>query len=86
MVSLKKIQDTLVKNLNSEGSSFLDVPRKLTFSNEYENGDKGFFIINNTQVSVELDYNVILFDIKDVMIDDIIFDTSQELINYIYNL
>jgi len=86
MIHLEKNRNTLVKKNNSEGSSFLDIPRTLTFLIEDENGHKGFFTNNDEDVSIELDGNIIFFKVKDVTIDSISFLVSQDFINYVYEL
>jgi hypothetical protein len=86
MIHLEKKGNTLVKKINSEGSSFLDIPRTLTFSIEGENGQKGYFTNNDEDVSIELDGNIIFFKVKDVTIDSILFLVPQDFINYVYDL
>jgi hypothetical protein len=86
MIHLEKNRNTLVKKNNSEGSSFLDIPRTLTFLIEDENGHKGYFTNNDEDVSIELDGNIIFFKVKDVTIDSISFLVSQDFINYVYEL
>ena len=87
MIQLEKKRNTLVKKIDSEeGSSFLDIPRTLTFLIEYENGQKGYFTNNDEDVSIELDGNIIFFKVRDVTIDNISFLVSQDFINYVYDL
>jgi len=86
MIHLEKNRNTLVKKNNSEGSSFLDIPRTLTFLIEDENGQKGYFTNNDEDVSIELDGNIIFFKVRDVTIDSISFLVSQDFINYVYDL
>ena len=87
MTQLEKKRNTLVKKIDSEeGSSFLDIPRTLTFLNEDENGQKGYFTNNDEDVSIELDGNIIFFKVRDVTIDNISFLVSQDFINYVYDL
>jgi hypothetical protein len=87
MIQLEKKRNTLVKKIDSEeGSSFLDIPRTLTFLNEDENGQKGYFTNNDEDVSIELDGNIIFFKVRDVTIDNISFLVSQDFINYVYDL
>ena len=86
MIHLEKKENTLVKKIDSEGSSFLDIPRTLTYLNEDENGQKGYFTNNDEDVSIELDGNIIFFKVRDVTIDSISFLVSQDFINYIYDL
>ena len=87
MVQLEKKRNTLVKKIDSEeGSSFLDIPRTLTFLIEDENGQKGYFTNNDEDVSIELDGNIIFFKVRDVTIDNISFLVSQDFINYVYDL
>lgn len=86
MIHLEKNRNTLVKKNDSEASSFLDIPRTLTFLNEDENGQKGYFTNNDEDVSIELDGNIIFFKVKDVTINNISFLVSQDFINYIYDL
>ena len=87
MIQLEKKINTLVKKIDSEeGSSFLDIPRTLTFLIEDENGQKGYFTNNDEDVSIELDGNIIFFKVRDVTIDNISFLVSQDFINYVYDL
>lgn len=86
MVHLEKKGNTLVKKNDSEGSSFLDIPRTLTFLIEDENGQKGYFTNNDEDVSIELDENIIFFKVRDITIDSISFLVSQDFINYVYDL
>jgi hypothetical protein len=87
MIQLEKKRNTLVKKFDSEeGSSFLDIPRTLTFLIEDENGQKGYFTNNDEDVSIELDGNIIFFKVRDVTIDNISFLVSQDFINYVYDL
>jgi hypothetical protein len=87
MIQLEKKRNTLVKKIDSEeGSSFLDIPRTLTFLIEDENGQKGYFTNNDEDVSIELDGNIIFFKVRDVTIDNISFLVSQDFINYVYDL
>jgi hypothetical protein len=86
MIHLEKNRNTLVKKNNSEGSSFLDVPRTLTFLNEDENGQKGYFTNNDEDASIELDGNIIFFKVRYVTINNISFLVSQDFINYVYDL
>ena len=87
MTQLEKKRNTLVKKIDSEeGSSFLDIPRTLTFLIEDENGQKGYFTNNDEDVSIELDGNIIFFKVRDVTIDNISFLVSQDFINYVYDL
>ena len=87
MIQLEKKRNTLVKKIDSEeGSAFLDIPRTLTFLNEDENGQKGYFTNNDEDVSIELDGNIIFFKVRDVTIDNISFLVAQDFINYVYDL
>ena len=75
MIQLEKKRNTLVKKIDSEeGSAFLDIPRTLTF------------LIEDEDVSIELDGNIIFFKVRDVTIDNISFLVSQDFINYVYDL
>ena len=86
MIHLEKNRNTLVKKNDSEGSSFLNIPRTLTFLNEYENGQSGYFTNNDEDVSIELDGNIIFFKVREVTVDNISFLVSQDFINYVYDL
>ena len=87
MIQLEKKRNTLVKKIDSEeGSSFLDIPRTLTFLIEDENGQKGYFTNNDEDVSIELDGNIIFFKVRDITIDNISFLVAQDFINYVYDL
>ena len=86
MIHLEKKGNTLVKKIDSKGSDFLDIPRTLTFLNEDENGQKGYFTNNDEDVSIELDGNIIFFKVRDVTIDNISFLVAQDFINYVYDL
>ena len=87
MIQLEKKRNTLVKKIDSEeGSSFLDIPRTLTFLIEDENGQKGYFTNNDEDVSIELDGNIIFFKVSGVTIDNISFLVAQDFINYVYDL
>ena len=87
MIQLEKKRNTLVKKIDSEeGSSFLDIPRTLTFLMEDENGQKGYFTNNEEDVSIELDGNIIFFKVRDITIDNISFLVAQDFINYVYDL
>ena len=86
MIHLEKKRNTLVKKNDSEGSSFLDISRTLTFLNEDENGKKGYFTNNDEDVSIELDGNIIFFKVRGVTIDNISFLVAQDFINYVYDL
>jgi hypothetical protein len=86
MVYLEKKLNTLVKKNNSEGSSFLNVPRTLTFTIVDEEGHSGYFSNNPEDVSIELEENIIFFKVKDTIIDNIEFLDAQTMINYIYDL
>jgi hypothetical protein len=85
MVYLTKIGDKLVKQRESEGISFLDIPRRLTFTHEDEFGNKGFFSYNPYELSIELDENIIFFKLNELSIDNLTFETINELTNYIYS-
>ena len=52
MIYLEKIKNTLVKKIGSEGNSFLDVPRELTFIYTDEEGNKGYFSYNPFELSI----------------------------------
>lgn len=86
MVYLEKKLNTLVKKNDSEGSSFLNVPRTLTFTIVDEEGHSGYFSNNPEDVSIELEKNIIFFKVKDTIIDNIEFLDAQTMINYIYDL
>jgi hypothetical protein len=86
MVHLEKIGNKLVKKKNSEGNSFLNIPRTLTFLNEDENGQSGYFTNNDEDVSIELDGNIIFFKVRKVTVDNISFLVAQDFINYVYDL
>ena len=86
MVHLEKKLNTLVKSVGSEGSSFLDVPRTLTFTIVDDEGNSGHFSNNPEDVSLELDENIIFFKVKDTTIDGTLFTAAQSLINYVYDL
>lgn len=86
MVYLQKKLNTLVKVVGSDGSSFLDVPRTLTFTIVDEEGHSGYFSNNPEDISIELEENIIFFKVKDTMIDNIEFVDSETMINYIYDL
>jgi hypothetical protein len=86
MVHLEKNKNTLVKKNGSEGSSFLDIPRTLTFLVEDENGQSGYFTNNDEDVSIELDGNIIFFKVREVTVDNISFLVAQDFINYVYGL
>jgi hypothetical protein len=86
MVHLEKKLDTLVKSVGSEGSSFLDVPRTLTFTIIDDEGHTGYFSNNPEDVSLELDENIIFFKVKDTTIDGTLFTDAQSFINYVYDL
>ena len=86
MIHLEKKGNTLVKKIDSEGSSFLDIPRTLTFLMEDENGQKGYFTNNDEDVSIELDGNIIFFKVRDTTINRISFLVPQDFINYVYDL
>jgi hypothetical protein len=86
MIHLEKIGNKLVKKKNSEGNNFLNIPRTLTFLNEDENGQSGYFTNNDEDVSIELDGNIIFFKVREVTVDNISFLVSQDFINYVYDL
>jgi len=86
MVYLEKKLNTLVKSVGSDGASFLDVPRTLTFTIVDEEGHSGYFSNNPEDVSIELEENIIFFKVKDTIIDNIEFLDAQTMINYIYDL
>jgi hypothetical protein len=86
MVHLEKIGNKLVKKKNSEGNSFLNIPRTLTFLNEDENGQSGYFTNNDEDVSIELDGNIIFFKVRKVTVNNISFLVAQDFINYVYDL
>jgi hypothetical protein len=86
MVYLEKKLNTLVKKNDSEGSSFLNVPRTLTFTIVDEEGHSGYFSNNPEDVSIELEENIIFLKVKDTIIDNIEFLDAQTMINYIYDL
>jgi hypothetical protein len=86
MIHLEKIGNKLVKKKNSEGNSFLNIPRTLTFLNEDENGQSGYFTNNDEDVSIELDGNIIFFKVRKVTVDNISFLVAQNFINYVYDL
>ena len=85
MIYLEKIKNTLVKKNGSEGNSFLDVPRELTFTYTDEEGNRGFFSYNPFELSIELQENIIFFKLDEINIDDKTFNTVEDLITYIYN-
>ena len=86
MVKLKKQTNTLVKIEGSDGTSFLDIPRTLTFTIVDEDGHSGYFSNNPEDVSIELEGNIIFFKISDVSVDGLNFLDAQSFINYIYDL
>jgi hypothetical protein len=86
MIHLEKNRNTLVKKNDSEGSSFLNIPRTLTFLIEDENGQSGYFTNNDEDVSIELDGNIIFFKVREVTVDNISFLVAQDFINYVYDL
>jgi hypothetical protein len=86
MVYLQKKLNTLVKIEGSDGSSFLDVPRTLTFTIVDEEGHSGYFSNNPEDVSIELEENIIFFKVKYTIIDNIEFVDAKSMINYIYDL
>jgi hypothetical protein len=86
MVYLQKKLNTLVKVEGSDGSSFLDVPRTLTFTIVNEEGHIGYFSNNPEDVSIELEENIIFFKVKYTIIDNIEFVDAKSMINYIYDL
>jgi hypothetical protein len=85
MIYLEKIKNTLVKKIGSEGNSFLDVPRELTFTYTDEEGNKGYFSYNPFELSIELEENIIFFKLDETNIDSNIFNSINDLVNYIYN-
>ena len=85
MIYLEKIKNTLVKKIGSEGNSFLDVPRELTFTYTDEEGNKGYFSYNPFELSIELEENIIFFKLDKTNIDGNIFNSINDLVNYIYN-
>jgi hypothetical protein len=85
MIYLEKIKNTLVKKIGSEGNSFLDIPRELTFTYTDEEGNRGFFSYNPFELSIELQENIIFFKLDEINIDDKTFNTVEDLITYIYN-
>lgn len=85
MIYLEKIKNTLVKKIGSEGNSFLDVPRELTFTYTDEEGNKGYFSYNPFELSIELEENIIFFKLDETNIDDNTFNSINDLVNYIYN-
>ena len=85
MIYLEKIENTLVKKNGSEGNSFLDIPRELTFTYTDEEGNRGFFSYNPFELSIELQENIIFFKLDEINIDDKTFNTVEDLITYIYN-
>jgi hypothetical protein len=85
MIYLEKIKNTLVKKIGSEGNSFLDVPRELTFTYTDEEGNKGYFSYNPFELSIELEENIIFFKLDETNIDGNIFNSINDLVNYIYN-
>lgn len=85
MIYLEKIENTLVKKNGSEGNSFLDVPRELTFTYTDEEGNRGFFSYNPFELSIELQENIIFFKLDEINIDDKTFNTVEDLVTYIYN-
>lgn len=85
MIYLEKIKNTLVKKIGSEGNSFLDVPRELTFTYTDEEGNKGYFSYNPFELSIELEENIIFLKLDETNIDDNIFNSINDLVNYIYD-
>ena len=85
MIYLEKIKNTLVKKIGSEGNSFLDVPRELTFTYTDEEGNKGYFSYNPFELSIEIEENIIFFKLDKTNIDGNIFNSINDLVNYIYN-
>jgi hypothetical protein len=85
MIYLEKIKNTLVKKIGSEGNSFLDVPRELTFTYTDEEGNKGYFSYNPFELSIEIEENIIFFKLDETNIDSNIFNSINDLVNYIYN-
>ena len=85
MIYWEKIENTLVKKNGSEGNSFLDIPRELTFTYTDEEGNRGFFSYNPFELSIELQENIIFFKLDEINIDDKTFNTVEDLVTYIYN-
>ena len=86
MVYLEKKLNTLVKSVGTEGASFLDVPRTLTFTIVDDEGRSGYFTNNSEDVSIELEGNIIFFKVRETIIDNIKFVDAKSMINYIYDL
>lgn len=86
MVYLEKKLNTLVKSVDTEGTSFLDVPRTLTFTIVDDEGRSGYFTNNSEDVSIELEGNIIFFKVRETIIDNIKFVDAKSMINYIYDL
>jgi hypothetical protein len=85
MVYLEKIGNKLVKKRGSDGNTFLNIPRELTFTYSDDEGNRGYFSYNPYELSIELEENIIFFKLDEINIDDTIFNTINDLVNYIYN-
>ncbi len=80
MLILEK-KNNYIRKTSEIGSWFLNDWREITTTQI----EGGFFIISDKQIQVELDGNVILFNVDYLIIDGLDFTDSESLKNYIIN-
>jgi hypothetical protein len=83
MIKLTKINNGLINQNIGEGNVFLDTNRFFT-STQFETG-LSYFLFNDKDILLELDNNVLFFELKNLSIDEQIFENHNELINYLFN-
>lgn len=83
MIRLIKSQEGIKKVPGTEGNTFLNEPRKITY-NTIE-GNQGFLISDDVHLMIELDNNILMFPCNDTEIDGIVFNTPEELKNYMFS-
>jgi hypothetical protein len=80
MLILEK-KNNYIRKTSEIGSWFLNDWREITTTQI----EGGFFIISDKQIQVELEGNVILFNVDYLIIDGLDFTDSESLKNYIIN-
>jgi hypothetical protein len=83
MVKLIKINGGLTNQNIGESNIFLNSNRYFT-NNQFENG-LSYNILNEEDILLELDNNILFFNIKNTIIDELKFNDHNELINYLFN-
>ena len=91
MVELRKLTNGLVKVEGSEGNIFLDTERYFTnklflieVDGEMVQSGLPYEKVGESDVSVELEENIIFMVLDSITVDGLSFETQDEFINYVF--